>query len=139
MFASGLRKADIARELGTTRVTIGNWAKKDRWDERAISVVARAEDAVDHVVGNAVADALATLKGRLRKRIEELETLCSAAVHPGTRIAAIKLWFELAKKYEAQPDPLASAEAPGSLELVQDLLEHDGTLEEGSDLVGIPE
>lgn len=135
LFAAGLRKADIARELGVTRVTIGNWAKADRWDERQQSVVVRAEEAVDHVVGNAVAEALASLRGRLRKRVEELETLCAAAVHPATRIAAIKLWFELARKYEAVPDTAAAPTAPGQLELIQDLLEDEGAIPKETDLL----
>ena len=135
LFAAGLRKADIARELGVSKVTIGNWGKADRWDDRQASMVAKAEVAVDHVVGNAVAEALASLRGRLRKRIEELETLCSAGIHPGTRMAAIKLWFELAKKMET-PDPLAPPTNPGQLELINDLLEDSGAIPRETDLIG---
>ena len=98
-------------------------------------MVAKAEVAVDHVVGNAVAEALASLRGRLKKRIEELETLCSAGIHPGTRMAAIKLWFELAKKMET-PDPLAPPTNPGQLELINDLLEDSGAIPRETDLVG---
>ena len=120
LYAAGEKKAAIASALETTRTTITNWSRKDRWDERLASVVARADEAVDHVTGNEVATAVATLRGRLRKRIEELEHLCSTVVHPATRIAAIRLWFDLSAKYNLQPDPGKSID-PTKLTLLQDL------------------
>lgn len=121
LYAAGMKKADIAGQLGVSKMAISNWARKDRWDDRLVSLVKRAEEAVDHSVGNTIATTLATLRSRLSRRLDELEALCSAAYPAQTRMSAIRLWFDLASN-KAFPDPTQSASSPGNLELLEDLV-----------------
>lgn len=124
LYASGIKKSDIAQELGVTRPCIGTWAKNDRWDERIAGIVSRAEEAVNHVVGNEVADTLAKLRTQMAQRVRELEQLCQPSNKPTTRLQAIKYWLELAGIRRAMPNP-ADPTTPKSLELFNDLLEKE--------------
>ena len=96
MYAAGLKKADIAREIGVTRPAVSAWARQDRWDERLAALVNRASDAAEWSTENALAKAMASLRLRLARRIEELEGLCGPGNHPSTRLNAIKLWLQMA-------------------------------------------
>lgn len=128
MYAAGIKKVEIARELGVTRPAVGAWAAKDRWDERMTTIVTRAEEALNHGEGNEVVATLKTLRGRLATRIAELETMCDKSSPPATRLQAIKMWFTLAGVVRGIPNPAAPT-TPKSLELIQDLLH--GQAEEG--------
>ena len=122
MYLGGVRKSGIALELGVTPSTIGVWSRQDHWDERMTSLVAQSEQAVERVTGDAVAAAISRLRDRLNQRLNELEALCGGASAPNVRVAAIKLWFALAKEGQ-HPDMLRSAASPGNLELISDLAE----------------
>lgn len=122
MFSSGIRKADIAKELGVSRPAIGLWAKKDKWDERLSRIVSRAEEALNHTIGNQVSQSLERLRTKMGSRLTELEILCGPSSHPTVRLQAIKLWLNLAGISRAMPNP-ADPTTPKSLELIQDLIE----------------
>lgn len=124
MYASGIKKSDIANELGVTRPAIGNWARKDRWDEKLLGIVARAEEALNNKTGDQVAATLNKLRSQMASRIVELESLCLPGNNPGTRLQAIKLWMELAGIKRAMPNP-TDPTTPKSLQLIEDLLHPD--------------
>jgi len=122
MYAAGVPKASIARELGLTKAAITHWSKKDGWDQRLSAAVRSAESAIDLALGDQIGMVLAHLRGKLQTRIRELEGLCSAAERPQTRLSAIKLWFDLANVKQVVPDPTKLGTSR-SIELIQDLLE----------------
>lgn len=121
LYAAGIKKSDIALELGVTRPSIGNWAKKDNWDDRLAGIVNRAEEAINSAVGNEIADTLLRLRSQMSQRIKELEQLCQPSNSPNVRLAAIKHWLTLAGITRAIPNP-ADPTTPKSLELIEDLL-----------------
>jgi len=125
MFCSGVRKADIAKELGVTRPAVQSWSKKDHWEERLFGIVNRAEEALNNTVGNQVAATLERLRTKMGSRITELEALCQPSNHPSVRLQAIKLWLELAGIKRAIPNPTDPTTAK-SLELIEDLIHEEG-------------
>lgn len=128
-YAAGMRKSEIAKELGVTKASVGNWCKKDRWDERLSNVIEKAEEAVSHVMGNEVAAALAKLRQRMSTRLASLELLCQAT-NESTRLKAIELWFKLAGIKQIIPSPTEPAKGARNLELIQDLIIERGHLDE---------
>ncbi len=121
LFSAGVKKSDIARELGVTKTAISRWSKLDNWTERMSKIVQQAESAADLAVGDQVAAVLITLRNRLAHRVQQLEYLCSSAATPPSRLAAIALWFKLAGIKQAIPNP-AQPQSEGSLALIQDLV-----------------
>ena len=121
MYSSGLKKKEIARELGVTPPAIGNWSKRDRWDERLAQLVSRADEAINSAGVNKVAGALAYLHDQVATRVKELEVLCGVTQAPATRLQAIKLWLTLAGVNRALPNPVDPT-TPKSLELIEDIL-----------------
>ena len=121
MFAAGMRKAEIARELGVTRACINDWRKKDLWAERLDSTVKNAQEAVDHALGNEIAEVIATLRGRLKLRIAQLEKLCDSPKDE-TKLRAIQAWLQLAGIKQGIPSPVEPARGSRNLHLIQDLL-----------------
>jgi predicted transcriptional regulator len=121
MYAAGVKKVEIARELGVTRPAVGAWSVNDKWDERMTNIVNRAEEALNHGEGNEVANTLKVLRDQLSKRIGELEDMCRPSSPPAVRMQAIKMWFTLAGVTRGIPNPTAPT-TPKSLELIQDLL-----------------
>lgn len=121
LYAAGLKKADIARELNVTRAAVTTWARKDSWEDRLTADYREAERAVDFVKGEEVAHILATLKSRMKKRLNELEILCSPSAQPATRLAAIRLWLKLAGIDEGSLNPVKLEPKP--LTLTDDLKE----------------
>lgn len=121
MYSSGLKKKEIARELGVTPPAIGNWSKRDRWDERLAQLVSRADEAINSAGVNKVAGALAYLHDQVATRVKELEALCGGSQSATTRLAAIKLWLTLAGVNRALPNP-TDPTTPKSLELIEDIL-----------------
>lgn len=124
MYAGGMKKAEIARELGVSRPCIQNWARNDKWEERLYRVATQAEAALDFTLGNQVADVLNEMRAKMRKRVSELELLCSPANHPSTRLRAIQTWLKLAGIDRALPDPTAPT-APVNLKLIDDAIEEE--------------
>lgn len=122
MYASGMRKAEIARELGLTKACIGAWAKLGMWDSRLSDIVSSANAAADLEAGGELAAALAQLKRMAARRVAELELLCHAPDAP-TRMKAIQLWLKLAGMDRAIISPTNPVGDKPSLELVEDLLE----------------
>jgi len=126
MFSAGMRKADIARELQVTRACINDWRKKDLWEERLGAAVAGANAAVDHALGNEIAEVLAVLRTKLKLRISQLEQLCNSP-RDGTKLRAILAWFQLAGIKQGIPNP-TDTKGPANLQLIQDLVEtHETT------------
>lgn len=121
MFAAGMTKAAIARELGVTRACINDWRKKDLWAERLDTTVKVAQEAVDHALGNEIAEVIATLRGRLKLRIAQLERLCDSP-RDETKLRAIQAWLQLAGIKQGIPSPIEPAKGPRNLQLIQDLL-----------------
>ena len=121
LWVAGTSKTAIAREIGRTKACISQWAKADNWDHRLANVTREAEIAVDHTLGDQIAQVVGHLRGRLQQRIAELERLCSSAEKPATRLAAIQLWFRLADVKQAIPNPV-TPETGRNLELIQDLV-----------------
>ena len=117
-----MRKSEIAREVGVTKAAVGNWCKKDRWDEKLSNVIASAEEAVNHVVGNEIAEALVGLRKRLKARLAALELLCQSN-NEYTRMKAIEMWFRLAGIKQLMPNPVEPAKGARNLELIQDLID----------------
>jgi len=142
MYAAGMRKSEISREIGVTKAAVGNWCKKDRWDEKLSNVIASAEDAVNHVLGNEIAQALAGLRKRLTARLAALELLCQSN-NEFTRLKAIEMWFKLAGIKQLMPNPVEPAKGSRNLELIQDLIDEpipfESPLASPSQLEGIPE
>jgi predicted transcriptional regulator len=134
LFVQGHRRADIARELGLTKATIGAWAKADQWEGRMERLVATANEAADHVVGDQLAHALAQLKLSVVRRVKELESLCGPSQEPGLRLRAIQAWLKLAGIDKALPHP-TSPTTKADLTLLEDLLDKDK--EEEDDGLGI--
>lgn len=122
LYAVGLKKSEIARELGVTKACISQWSQADSWDGRLAETVRRAETAVDLVLGDQVAAVLTRLRGKLAARVAELERLCSTAEKPATRLSAISLWFKLADVKQVIPNPTKPT-TPATLELIQDLVD----------------
>jgi transcriptional regulator with XRE-family HTH domain len=122
MFVAGMKRAEIARELGVTRATIGNWAKSDAWEGRLESVVDSANRAADFATSDIVAASLMRLKSQMTRRVAELEALCSPANHPSVRLRAIQLWLKLAGIDKAMPDPI-NPKTETDLHLVEDLID----------------
>ena len=127
-YGAGMRKSEIAREVGVTKAAVGNWCKKDRWDDKLNNTIAAAEDAVNHVLGNEIAQALAGLRKRLGARLASLELLCQAK-NEFTRMKAIELWFKLAGIKQLVPNPIEPAKGARNLELIQDLIDEPILLE----------
>lgn len=125
LYATGMKKADIARELGLTKAAIGQWAKAERWDARLADIVSQANSAADHALGDQLAASFLRLKEQALKRVSELELLCGPAQHPSTRLKAIQLWLKLAGLDRAMPNPITPGSNPNELRLVEDLLEKD--------------
>ncbi len=115
LYAAGLRKSDIARELGVTRAAVTDWSHKDEWEARLNPGLAEA--AADFATTNQTAAALVRLKGQVSKRINELELLCGPSHHPTVRLRAIAMWLKLAGVDSAIPPP---KDHNPSLELVDD-------------------
>ena len=124
MYCSGVRKSDIASELGVTRPAVGSWAKKHHWDERVAAIVNRADEAVSNATGNKVAATLVRLQDAMASRVTELEALCMPSNTPAVRLQAIRLWLDLAGIKRAFPNP-ANPTTPKSLELIEDLLHEE--------------
>ena len=121
MYASGMAKASIAREIGVTKAAVGQWCKKDLWDERLNRTVQNANEAVDHTLGNEVAAVLTVLRKRMASRISELEALCHSK-DDSTKLQAIKTWFVLAGIKQAIPNPIEPKGGP-NLRLIGDLID----------------
>lgn len=124
LYAAGVKKADIASELGVSRPCIGNWASKDKWQEKIEGIVNQADAALTFSIGNEVADALKHLRTGVAQRIRELESLCQPSNAPAARLGAIKAWLELAGLKRAMPNP-GDPTTPKSLELIEDLLHNE--------------
>lgn len=124
MFVAGMKRTDIARELGVTRMTISNWARSDSWVGRLEGIVAGANDAANLASSDIIAGALARLKTRMNQRVTELEGLCSPAQHPTVRLRAIQLWLKLAGIDRALPNPVEQRGAT-ELSLVEDLVSRE--------------
>lgn len=131
LYAAGVKKSDIANELGVTRPCIGSWARKDGWDNKIAGIVNQADAALTFAIGNEVADALKHLRTGVAQRIRELESLCQPSNSPAARLGAIKAWLELAGLKRAIPNP-ADPTTPKSLELIEDLL-HTKVIKDISD------
>ena len=121
MFAAGMRKSEIARELGVTKASVGHWSKKDKWEEKINNTIAQAEEAVNHVLGNEIAHALSKLRSRLTARLASLEFLCQSN-HESTRLKAIEMWFRLAGIKQVIVNPIEPAKGNRNIELIQDLI-----------------
>ena len=122
LYAAGVSKSDIARELNVTRPCVGHWATKDKWEDRLAGIVNRAEEAINATVGNEIADTLLKLRSQMAQRIRELEQLCQPSNSPNARLQAIKLWLTLAGiGNRGIPNP-TDPTTPKSLELIEDLL-----------------
>lgn len=121
LFSAGVRKSDVARELGVNKTAISRWCREDRWDDRMANLVRKAETTADLAVGDQVTAVLITLRNKLARRVEQLEYLC-ASDKPATKLAAIALWFKLAGVKQVIPNP-TKPDTPASLELIQDLIE----------------
>ena len=124
LYAAGVKKSDIAREMGVTRQCVNRWSKADAWEDRLAGITKKAQEAADMALGDQVAAVVVTLQSKLARRIEQLEYLCSAAEKPATRLQAIQLWFRLAGIKQAIPNPTKPDDAP-SLELIQDLIDEE--------------
>ena len=123
LFAAGLKPVAIAKELGTSRQCINNWKVADKWDDRLY----KAEISSEFAGENKAAEILDAFKGRLRKRLGELELLCSNP-DPKVKLAAIKTWFQLTDLLEKKG---SGAIIPSSLSLDDDLTEESSS-------VGVP-
>ena len=122
LYASGMKKAAIAQELGVTRQCIHGWASQDKWDTRLYDATIKAEAAVDFTLENTVAEILNEMRGKLRKRLAELEALCAPTMDPSIRLRAIEKWFKIAGMERALPNP-GQPSTPKGLELIDDLRE----------------
>ena len=142
MFAAGMRKSEIARELGVTKASVGHWSKKDKWDEKLNNTISQAEEAVNHVLGNEIAQALVKLRQRLNARLASLEFLCQSN-NEFTRLKAIEMWFKLAGIKQLMPNPVEPAKGSRNIELIQDLIDEsiptEGVVVPPSFVEGIPE
>lgn len=127
-YASGMRKSEIAKEVGVTKAAVGAWCKKDRWDEKLNNTIQQAEAAVNHALGNEVAQALVGLRRRLTARLSALENLCQSN-NELTRLKAIEMWFKLAGIKQLMPNPVEPAKGARNLELIQDLINEPILLE----------
>lgn len=118
LYAAGMRKAEIAREVNVTRGAVSEWCRKDRWDERLAGGDKRAADAVDFVRGNEVAATIARLRSKLMQRVNELELLCGPGAQPHVRLKAIEQWIKLATsdKLLAESTKAIPTAAPLTLE-----------------------
>lgn len=96
LYAAGMRKIQIAKEVGVSRGAVSEWSRKDRWDQRLAEGDKRVGDAVDFVKGNETAAAIARLRGKLMQRINELELMCGPGAPPQVRLKAIEQWIKLA-------------------------------------------
>lgn len=124
MYMSGIRKSDIAKNLGVTPAAVGNWSKADNWDLRLQSLKSRVKDQAELISQTSLAAILADMQIRLRQRVAELESLCGPAVHPTTRLAAIRTWFQVTKELEQLAPPKAT-DIPASA-FIDDLTAHSG-------------
>ena len=121
LYAGGQRKAEIGRVLGVTKASVGGWARKDSWDSRLAGIAARADEAVDLVTAETIADIVVRIRAKYNQRLTELDQICTSVLStPQTKISAIKAWFELGSKVNL--DALRPASDPRNLELIQDLL-----------------
>ena len=120
-YAAGMRKSEIAREIGVTKAAVGNWCKRDQWDVKINNTIASAEEAVNHVLGNEIGQALVGLRKRLTARLAALELLCQSN-NEFTRLKAIEMWFKLAGIKQLMPNPVEPAKGARNLELIQDLI-----------------
>ena len=120
LYAEGLSKAQVSRELGVTKSAVTQWARKDAWDHRLAQTVREAERAVDLALGDQIAESIARLRHALARRLDELERRCRDGSNPAAQISAIKLWLQLAGVKQGLPNPANPADAT-SLELIQDL------------------
>ena len=138
MFAGGMNKSAIARELGVARQNVVRWAHRDHWDERLgqpappARVMSSGEleqaskdgdELARAVTGNLVAATLVKLRTKLGERVVELEALCGPTSSPTVRLRAIEVWLKLAGVRQIMPDPSVPAEAmtQRDLQLLDDL------------------
>src|SRR5688572_23669337 len=103
LYAAGIKKSDIARELGVTRAAVTNWSHLDEWEARLNPGLAEA--AADFATTNQTAAAIMRLRSQTSKRINELELLCGPSHHPTVRLRAIGMWLKLAGVDSALPEP----------------------------------
>lgn len=122
LYCGGNKKSEIANTLGVTKASVSAWAKKDLWNDRLAQIANRSSEAVDHVLGETIADVAARIRGKYEQRLRELDSLCTSALTPPqARISAIKAWFEIGNKVQIDPGkPLSD---PKNLTMIQDLLE----------------
>lgn len=123
LYLSGMRKTDIADNLGVTKAAVGNWSRKDNWDLRLQTLTNRVSEQASLISQTSLAAILADMQIRLRARVAELESLCGPATHPSTRLNAIRTWFNVVKELEALAPPKA-AEVPASA-FIDDLRQAD--------------
>lgn len=109
LYLGGQRKAAIADAMGVTRAAVGNWATKDQWDARSISLASRAIEQATLISQTSLAEILADMQIRLRTRVAELESLCSPTTAPAVRLNAIKTWFAVVKELESLSPKESSA------------------------------
>lgn len=121
LYAAGMRKSEIAAELGFTKAAIGHWAKKDLWDIRLNKTVTEASAAVDLTLGNEVAAVLTVLRKRVANRVAELEALCHSQ-NDATKLKAITTWFQLAGIKQVLPNPI-DPKGARDLKLIGDLID----------------
>ena len=100
LYIAGQKKSSIADSLGVTKAAVGNWASKDKWDERISSLASRATEQATLISQTSLAEILADMQMRLRARVAELESLCSPVTQPSVRLNAIKTWFQVVKELE---------------------------------------
>jgi predicted transcriptional regulator len=122
LYCGGNKKSEIANTLGVTKASVSAWAKKDLWQDRLSQIAARAGEAVDHVVGETIADVATRIRAKYEQRLQELDHICTSSLTPPqARISAIKAWFEIGNK--VQIDPTRPLNDPKNLTMIQDLLE----------------
>jgi len=119
----GVKKSQIARELGVSKAAIGYWAKEDRWTEKQEAGLAGQGPlaAASFATENALARAIERLHLRLAARITELETMCGST-REDVRLRAILAWMKLAKD---MPIVAAPTSDPNNLSLIEDLADSE--------------
>ena len=120
LYSGGIKPIEIGRQLGVTRQTVSYWSRHDKWDARLSEIVHRAEDALEHVLGDQIAHILKSLRARMGQRVAELEGLC-ASRNEHVKLKAISAWLKLAGVDQAIPNPTDPTH-PRALELIEDLI-----------------